>query len=136
MNYIFPLLALWGNKNWPPSMKVKNLKIFLDKMGSKDRKWYSLDDPGINIHLSHSSELFPFPRDAYLILQRTVPNLDFAVLFAPVWSSEFAHYLTTEGKCGKCKYDVCSLHDRRMGLITLTKLIKGHYRRRETLCQC
>ena len=24
----FQLLALWGNKNWPPSMKVKKLKIF------------------------------------------------------------------------------------------------------------
>ena len=23
---LFLLLALWGNKNWPPSMKVKNLK--------------------------------------------------------------------------------------------------------------
>ena len=23
----FPLLALWGNKNWPTSMKVKKLKF-------------------------------------------------------------------------------------------------------------
>ena len=28
MNSLFPLLAPWGNKNWPPSMKVKMLKIF------------------------------------------------------------------------------------------------------------
>ena len=29
----FPLLALWGNKNWPPSMKLKKLKILWNKMG-------------------------------------------------------------------------------------------------------
>ena len=23
---VFPLLALWGNKNWPPSIKVKNVE--------------------------------------------------------------------------------------------------------------
>ena len=28
INYPLRLLALWGNKNWPPSMKVKKLKIF------------------------------------------------------------------------------------------------------------
>ena len=25
-NPLFPLLALWGNKNWPPSMKVKKME--------------------------------------------------------------------------------------------------------------
>ena len=30
---LFPLLALWGNKDWPPSMKVKELsKIGLKRM--------------------------------------------------------------------------------------------------------
>ena len=29
MNSLFPLLALWGNKNWPPSMKMKKIEISL-----------------------------------------------------------------------------------------------------------
>ena len=33
-NSPFPLLALWGNKNWLPSMKVKKLEIF----GTKSAK--------------------------------------------------------------------------------------------------
>ena len=28
---LFPLLALWGNKNWLPSMKVKKNEIFLEQ---------------------------------------------------------------------------------------------------------
>ena len=35
-----------GNKNWPPSMKVKKLEIFCDKMSSKGCKWSSLNGPG------------------------------------------------------------------------------------------
>ena len=27
----FPLLVLWGNKNWPPSMKVKKMENFRTK---------------------------------------------------------------------------------------------------------
>ena len=54
MNPPFPLLALWGNKNWPPSMKVKKLKIFWNKMGSMGCKWSSLNAPGTESSLSHS----------------------------------------------------------------------------------
>ena len=32
-NSLFSLLAFWGTKNWPPSMKVRKLQIFLNKMG-------------------------------------------------------------------------------------------------------
>ena len=32
MNPSFPLLAFLGNKNWPPSMKLKKMKIFWNKM--------------------------------------------------------------------------------------------------------
>ena len=49
----FPLLALWGNKNWPPSMKVKKLKIFWIKIGSMSCKWSSLNGPGTETPLSH-----------------------------------------------------------------------------------
>ena len=62
-NPTFPLLALWGNKNWPPSMKVKKLKIFWDKMGSKGCKWSSLNAPGTQTPLSHpilKLDEFPF----------------------------------------------------------------------------
>ena len=38
VNALFPLLALWGNKKWAPSMKVKNMKNFQDKIGFKERK--------------------------------------------------------------------------------------------------
>ena len=52
-NSLFPLLALWGNKNWPTSMKVKKLKIFWNKMGSMDCKWSSLNAPGTQTPLPH-----------------------------------------------------------------------------------
>ena len=63
-NSLFPLLALWGNKNWPPSMKVKKLKTFLSKGGLMGCKWSSLNTPGTGNPLSHQPfELgeFPFP---------------------------------------------------------------------------
>ena len=53
MNSLFSILALWGNKNWPPSMKVKKLKIFWHKMGSMDCKWSSLNAPSTQTPLSH-----------------------------------------------------------------------------------
>ena len=59
-----PLLALWGNKNWPPSMKVKKLKIFWDKMGSKGCKWSSLNAQGTGNPLPHpvlELKNLPFP---------------------------------------------------------------------------
>ena len=52
------------NKNWPPSMKVKKMKIFLNKMGLKGCKWSSLNAPGPQTHPSRPIlELgeFPFP---------------------------------------------------------------------------
>ena len=64
MNSPFPLLALWGNKNWPPSMKVKKLKIFWEKMSPKGCKWSSLNAPGTENPLSHpilKLHEFPFP---------------------------------------------------------------------------
>ena len=44
-NSLFPLLALWGNKNWPPSMKVKMMENFQNKRGLKGCKWSSLNCP-------------------------------------------------------------------------------------------
>ena len=63
MNSLFPLLALWGNKNWPPSMKVKKMEIFPDKIALMGGKWSSLNAPGTENPLSHSVlelEEFPF----------------------------------------------------------------------------
>ena len=60
----FQLFALWGNKNWPPSMNLKKLKIFLNKMGSTGCKWSSLNAPGTENPWSHPIlrlEEFPFP---------------------------------------------------------------------------
>ena len=61
---LFPLLALWGNKNWPHSMKVKKMETFQDKNGLMGCKWSSLNAPSTENPLSHSLlELgdFPFP---------------------------------------------------------------------------
>ena len=44
-NSLFPLLALWGNRNWLPSMKVKQLEICFNKIGLKRCKWSSLNVP-------------------------------------------------------------------------------------------
>ena len=63
-NSLFPLLALWGNKNWPPRMKVKKLEIFQDKSGSEGCKWSSFNGTGNQTTLSHPIlrlEEFPFP---------------------------------------------------------------------------
>ena len=53
-----------SNKNWPPSMKVKKMEKFENKMGLMGYKCTSLNAPGIKIHLCHPilelGEL-PFP---------------------------------------------------------------------------
>ena len=54
MNSLFPLLALWGNKNWPPSMKVKKVENFHNKRGLKGCKWSNLNAPGTENPLSYS----------------------------------------------------------------------------------
>ena len=64
VNSLFPLLALWGNKNWPPSMKVKKFENYQKVRGAKGCKWSSLDAPGTQNPQSHPiPELgeFPFP---------------------------------------------------------------------------
>ena len=51
---LFSLLALWGNKNWPPSIKMKQIENCQNKMGLKGCKWSSLNAPSTKIPLSHS----------------------------------------------------------------------------------
>ena len=56
------LLALWDNKKWPPSIKVKQIENCQNKMGLKGCKWSSLNAPGTENPLSHSLlELGDFP---------------------------------------------------------------------------
>ena len=50
---LFPLLALWGNENGPPSMKVEKVEQFRNKKGLMDCKWSSLNAPGTRNPLSH-----------------------------------------------------------------------------------
>ena len=60
----FPLLAFWGNKNKPPSMKVKKLENLYNKMGLMGCKWPSLNAPGTEkVHSQSILELgdSPFP---------------------------------------------------------------------------
>ena len=51
---LFSVLALWGNKKWPPSIKVQQMENFKNKMGLKGCKWSSLNAPGTQTPLSHS----------------------------------------------------------------------------------
>ena len=63
-NSPFSILALWGNKNGLPSMKVKDLENFQNKNGLMGCKWPSLNAPGTGNPLSHSVlglEELPFP---------------------------------------------------------------------------
>ena len=50
----FPIIGLWGNKNWPPSMKVKKMENFGNKSGLMGCKWSSWNAPGTGNPLSHS----------------------------------------------------------------------------------
>ena len=86
---LFPLLALWGNKNGLPSMKVKKLVKFQNKMGLKGCKWSSLKAPGTQTSLSHS--LFEL---AYLPFLSISP-LGVISNGRPVW------------KCNKWKIMLC-----------------------------
>ena len=42
---LFSLLALWDNKNWPPSIKERQLGNCQNIMGLKGCKWSSLNAP-------------------------------------------------------------------------------------------
>ena len=68
-NSLFPLLALWGNKNWPPSMKVQKMQIFLNKMGWKGCKWFSLNAPG-------TESLEPIPIVEPILVMELIPVVD------------------------------------------------------------
>ena len=64
LNSLFSQLVLWGNKNWAPSMKVKETENLPYKMGSKGSKWPSLNAPGTQTPLSPpilELDEFPFP---------------------------------------------------------------------------
>ena len=51
-NFPFPIISLWGNKNWLPSMKVKKFENVESETGLKGCKWSSLDAPGTETPLS------------------------------------------------------------------------------------
>ena len=53
VNYPLPILAIWGNKKWLPSMKVKKMGKFQNKRGLIGCKCSSLNVPGIRIHVYH-----------------------------------------------------------------------------------
>ena len=63
-NYTFSIIDPLGNKNWPPSIKVKKFKKLGNKRSCLGCKWSSLNAPGTQSCHSHSiPELgdFPFP---------------------------------------------------------------------------
>ena len=59
-----PLLALWGSKNWPSSIKVKKKESVQYKIGFKDCKWSNWNAQGPGTSLPHpiwNWENSPFP---------------------------------------------------------------------------
>ena len=64
MNSLFFILVLWGNKNWPPSMKMKKMETFHIKCGLMGCPRSSLNTPGTG-NTQHHPILklgeFPFP---------------------------------------------------------------------------
>ena len=59
----FLILALWGNKNWPPSIKVQKFENQENKIGLRGCKWSSLNAPGIyspEYHSSWENSIFKF----------------------------------------------------------------------------
>ena len=62
LDSLFSILALWGNKKWPPSMKVEKMEIFGNNMSLIGCKWSSLNAPSTQNPLSHSFlEVGEFP---------------------------------------------------------------------------
>ena len=53
-NSPFPLLPLWGNKIGLPSMKVRKLENFQNRIGLKACKWFFLNVPGTQCLVSDS----------------------------------------------------------------------------------
>ena len=73
----FPIispLGLWGNKNWPSSMKVKKLENLHPKSGLKGCKWSRMNGPGTKNPLPH-----PFLKFRYS------PSLFFEERFHEIW---------------------------------------------------
>ena len=62
VNSLLPLLALWGNKNWSPIIKVNKMEKFQNVRGARGCYWASLNAPGTETPLSHPIlELGEFP---------------------------------------------------------------------------
>ena len=77
-NSLFSLLALWGNKNWPPSITMREIENFHNKMGLKGCKWPSLNSPRTHTPLSHSFlelEIFLFSLLALLGNKKWPPSI-------------------------------------------------------------
>ena len=61
-------MGLWGNRNWPPSMKVEKIENFHNKRGLMGCKWSSMNAPGTENPLSHPlwgwmNSLFPINKN-------------------------------------------------------------------------
>ena len=70
--FLTTYLALWGKKNWPPSIKVKQIENLQNKLGLEGWKWSSLNGPGTQVPLSQVLLVFyecdPFSRLVFLSL--------------------------------------------------------------------
>ena len=63
---------LWGNKNWPPSIKVEKFENLINKIGLKCCKWSSLNAPGTKKPVPCSGwENSTFPFSPFLSLYKS-----------------------------------------------------------------
>ena len=74
-----------GNKNWPPSLKVKKLKIFQHKMGSMSCIWFILNAPGTETPLSHP--IFKLGESLFPLLALWVIRIVLSVWKLKSWKS-------------------------------------------------
>ena len=81
----FQLMDLWGNKNWPPSMKLKKVENFWNKKGFKGCKWSGLNVPG-------TEKILSYPLFAFKIIP-----------FSHYWSSGVIRNGSPVWKCKSCK---------------------------------
>ena len=68
----FLIIGLWGNKNWPPCIKMRQMENYKNKLGLKGCKWSSLNDSGTQTLQSYEFlQSFRYESDALLISSMT-----------------------------------------------------------------
>ena len=104
---LFSLLALWGNKKWAPSIKMKQIKNCSDKLGLMGCRWSNLNAPATQTPLSHLVlELEKLPRISALAYKNKSSPPSINVLIFNVFAS--LNLTTREGAVHTLKLPISS----------------------------